>query len=212
MILVTGHKGFIATHLCKALNKNYIGIDLPTDICTMPFEQKVEGIIHLAAVSRVSTAAADPVECARTNIYGTTRLLEYARKVKAWFVFISSIEVENPCNLYAISKKAGEQICLYYRDNYKMKVAIIRLGNVYGKGDQPDRVIPTIHRKARAGEDIILNYPDMEMRPVPVTGVVKEIIKSCGDCYLRYCQGEPITLRKLTEQKVKQYKSKSRIL
>ena len=49
-------------------------------MCAIMQEQKVDGIIHLAAESHVDRSIKDPFTFARTNIMGTLSLLEAARR------------------------------------------------------------------------------------------------------------------------------------
>jgi len=54
----------------------------------------VDGVLHLAAVSRVIDAELDKVECTRVNVLGTSRVLEEASQAGCkWFIFGSSREV-----------------------------------------------------------------------------------------------------------------------
>lgn len=68
-------------------------------MCAIMQEQKVDGIIHLAAESHVDRSIKDPFTFARTNIMGTLSLLEAARRYwgKNWadkrFYHISTDEV-----------------------------------------------------------------------------------------------------------------------
>ena len=54
----------------------------------------IDGILHLAAVSRVIDAELNKGEFTRVNVNGTKRLLEAASAAKCrWFIFGSSREV-----------------------------------------------------------------------------------------------------------------------
>lgn len=127
MVLITGHRGFVGSHLCAALqarNIPVIGIDLKegTDILTADLPD-VDRVYHLAAQTNAQTgdAAAD----ARVNIVGTLRLLErYGTRV----VFASSSAVNYPVTPYAISKRAGEDYARIYG------AAVVRFCNLHGPG------------------------------------------------------------------------------
>ena len=69
-------------------------------------EEKVDGIIHLAAESHVDRSIKDPFTFAKTNVMGTLTLLEAARRY--WqprgFVMTSEDgESDGPCRFYHIS-------------------------------------------------------------------------------------------------------------
>jgi len=181
-LLITGGAGFIGSSLARKLQEDYqiTIIDNRSDLDSIneisneiDFSkidvldynslskacESVEGIIHLAAVSRVIWGFENPWQCLQTNIQGTVNVLEAARKSnkKPWVIFGSSREVygENGClpvkedapykpvNVYSVSKITAEMICEKYHHNYGLNVGIARFSNVYGGlFDILDRVIP----------------------------------------------------------------------
>ncbi len=54
-----------------------------------------------------------------------------------------------------MSKKHGEDWLNLYNHPYGEDILIFRLSNIYGTGDK-DRIIPSIIRKARKGENIVI--------------------------------------------------------
>lgn len=126
-ILVTGHRGFIGTHLTAMLKRDghdVMGIDLRENgdirFAALP---SVDAVFHLAAQTDAmnDNARAD----ADVNIMGTLRILErYRHKV----VFASSSMVNYASTPYAISKLAGEKYALFH------EATVVRLPNIYGAG------------------------------------------------------------------------------
>ena len=116
-----------------------------------------DGILHLAAVSRVIDAELNKEECTRVNVNGTKRLLEAASAAKCrWFIFGSSREVygeppslpvseENgvaPINHYGHAKVIGENMVKDYCEINEMVHSNLRFSNVYGhSGDHQTRLV-----------------------------------------------------------------------
>jgi nucleoside-diphosphate-sugar epimerase len=119
--------------------------------------EDVDGILHLAAVSRVIDAELDKAECTRVNIDGTRRLLESASAAKCrWFIFGSSREVYGeptsfpvtedcgvkPINHYGEVKVFGEKIVKKHCEINGMAHSNLRFSNVYGHpGDHQTRLV-----------------------------------------------------------------------
>lgn len=117
-----------------------------------------DGVIHLAAVSRVVWGEQDPDVCLATNVQGTRNVVRAAQQAKnrPWVLLASSREVYGqaavlpatedtplrPLNVYARSKIEAERCVLGAREG-GTRTAILRLSNVYGGVvDHEDRVIP----------------------------------------------------------------------
>ncbi|MFO7795682.1 MAG: NAD-dependent epimerase/dehydratase family protein [Promethearchaeati archaeon] len=236
-ILITGSSGFIGSHLKEFLKlKGNEVIDF--DVRENPLEdirdihqlQKklkgIGGIVHLAAVSRVKTGYENPLICASINMEGTVNVLEAARNnpENPWVIFGSSREVfgnpeelpatekthRKPINIYGISKKAGEEFCKSYSENYGLKTRVLRFSNVYtGPNDQLDRVIPKFILRAFRGENLYINGNGEEMifDFTYIDDVIKGIwgcvqdIQNRNDKYNDFIlgTGKPISLKKLAE-------------
>jgi nucleoside-diphosphate-sugar epimerase len=128
------------------------------------FVEACDGIVHLAAVSRVAWGERDPSLCLATNVEGTHNLVRAALNARRrpWLLLASSREVYgeptslpvredaelSPVNVYGASKVAAENAVVAARQS-GLVAAIVRLSNVYGAGhDHPDRVIPAFARAA----------------------------------------------------------------
>ncbi len=180
-ILVTGSEGLVGSHLTRALRQvghEVVGLDVRAreapqradvrdESCWAPRLHAVDGIIHLAAVSRVVTAQQQPDLCWQTNVDPLRRLLHLAlrRRPRPWVIFASSREVygraprlpatedspRSPCNIYGRSKLAGEHLCEEAAAE-GLIVVVVRLSNVFGAADDhADRVVPAFVRAGLAG-------------------------------------------------------------
>lgn len=127
-VLVTGHLGFVGTHLVRALNARgdlVHGLDLKDghDINGALMPRKVDRVYHLAA--QVDAQTENARLDAWTNIFGTLRVLKY---YGAKVVLASSSMVNYPDTPYAISKRAAEDYARMYG------ASVVRFCNLYGEG------------------------------------------------------------------------------
>lgn len=165
---MTGHLGLVGSHLKPVLESNgfkIIGFDLADksgDICNESAVEKAiancNGVVHLAAVSRVIWGEHDPLKCWETNALASERLLKLASECKnqPWVLVTSSREVYGeqsllpvsetattaPLNIYGKSKAYMEKCALDAR-KVGLNTAVVRLANVYGSiHDHVSRVLP----------------------------------------------------------------------
>ena len=181
-ILITGGAGFIGRsvgnrlvdlgHKVSILDVKEMPSDLPdfvtyfkSDICDSSRllqifnSNQFNGIIHLAAVSRVVVAQNNPHECLRVNVGGISTLLSCVEQTKyrPWLIFGSSREVygeptelpvsehdqKQPINIYGETKLEGEKLFSNFSAKHHTNCTIARFSNVYGNHfDILDRVIP----------------------------------------------------------------------
>ena len=181
-ILVTGSEGLIGSEVAAALERAGHGarrmdIRVPegaegrASILDAGALDRLaagcDGIIHLAAISRVVHGELDPDLCNRTNIDGTARVIEAAGRSGAWLLFSSSREVygepltlpvdeSHPLmsiNTYGATKVAGEALCRAFSRETGIETRILRIANAFGPRDI-GRVIPSWIEQARAGNDL----------------------------------------------------------
>lgn len=249
-ILITGSAGFIGSALKNFLEKKEIEI-VDYDIKNSPFEdirdyfglkskiENVDGIIHLAAVTRVKYGEENPKLCIETNIGGTANVLEAIReldvKKRPWLIFTSSREVfgelevlpatekspKNPINIYGVTKLAGEELCKIYSKNYELKVRILRFSNVYtSRNDQLDRVVPNFIIRASRDEDLVISGKGEETLDfIYISDIVEGVwacvqeIERSQEFYndFNLSTGKPTSLRELAEIIIREIKSNSKI-
>ncbi|MFX0009643.1 MAG: NAD-dependent epimerase/dehydratase family protein [Candidatus Hermodarchaeota archaeon] len=250
-ILITGSSGFIGSALKQLLKEKGAEIvsydirenplDDVRDFSALQFKIRgVEGVVHLAAVSRVKLAHDHPLECVNTNVGGIINVLESAREVFSenghpWVIFGSSREVygeptnlpvaegspRNAINVYGVSKLSGEELCKAYSDNYGLKTRVLRFSNVYtGINDHLDRVIPKFILRAFKNEDLVINGLGEEIFDFTyisdtiqgIWGCIREIE---GNSQLfddfNLSTGIPVSLRELAALIIKKTESKSKI-
>ncbi|MDD4362678.1 MAG: dTDP-glucose 4,6-dehydratase, partial [Atribacterota bacterium] len=127
-------------------------------------EQKVDGVIHLAAESHVDRTIKDPFLFAKTNVLGTLNLLQAAKEYwkddysNKLFYHVSTDEVYgalefddtlfteetsyDPHSPYSASKAASDHFVRAYHDTYGLPVVISNCSNNYGPYQFPEKLIP----------------------------------------------------------------------
>ncbi len=149
-------------------------------------EEDFDGVIHFAAESHVDRSILGPDAFVKTNVIGTSKLLEGA--LKHWkdggrpdgfrFLHISTDEVYgtlgaegfftektpyDPSSPYSASKAASDHFVKAYQRTYGLPTIITNCSNNYGPYQFPEKLIPLV----------VMNI--LEKKPVPVYGDGKNV-------------------------------------
>ncbi len=144
----------------------------------------IQGVIHFAAESHVDNSIKNPGVFIETNVNGTYTLVDVAKNywMEKPFVYhdsykdcrfhhISTDEVygtlsDDPKDLfteetpyapnspYSASKASSDMIVRSYHHTFGLNTVITNCSNNYGPKQHDEKLIPTIIRKALAGENI----------------------------------------------------------
>lgn len=149
--LVTGHRGYIGTHLYKKLQElghevkgidlvegHNINVDLKDKFHPEYYNFKPEYIFHLACIPRVAYSVERPVETMENNVLCTTNVLNFAKKVDAKRVIYSGSSSvvgngDGPTSPYGLQKLVSEMECKLYSDLYGVDTVSLRYFNVYSE-------------------------------------------------------------------------------
>jgi nucleoside-diphosphate-sugar epimerase len=154
-ILITGHKGFIGSHLFNEINAEGIDLKEGKDILDLtPFDlEGIDYIFHFAAFPKVPYSIDHPIETNRNNIDATLHLLDCAAKARVKRLIYSASSSAygnqdtlpltedmkpNPLSPYAVQKLTGEYYCKLYSEIYGLETVCLRYFNVYGEGMKVD--------------------------------------------------------------------------
>jgi UDP-glucose 4-epimerase len=157
-----------------------------------------EVIVHLAAVSGVMDSVADPAACFTTNVEGTFRLLEMARRYGiGQFVNastggailgevappISEAMAPMPLSPYGASKLATEGFCSAYFGSYGLRCLSLRFSNIYGPHSAHKKsVVAAFIRRALSGEPLIVYGDGTQQRDYLYVGDLVRGIAAGIDC------------------------------
>lgn len=145
-------------------------------------KHEISGVVHFAAESHVDNSISGPAVFIETNVKGTLSLLEAARahwldapfKAKPGnencrFLHVSTDEVYGslgdtglfredtpyaPNSPYSASKAGSDFLARAWHHTYGLNSVITNCSNNYGPHQHDEKLIPTIIRKALAGEKI----------------------------------------------------------
>ena len=150
-IAITGHAGFIGSHLAeKLVNMGHDVIGFDNNITSNHFVAGVTNmnidltsgelnftdvdiVFHLAAIARIPQSFIEPAAYYHNNINSTLNVLEACRKYNVKkVIYSSSSSIYDATNPYAHSKKIGEELCAMYHELYGIDVQCLRYFNVYG--------------------------------------------------------------------------------
>ena len=188
-ILVTGGCGFIGANFVRYVARNHPDVHVTVldkltyagnpeniaglpesrvelvvgDICDAALLERVvpghDAIVHFAAESHNDNSIADPEPFIRTNVEGTMRLLEAARKYDVRFHHISTDEVYGdlalddparfnecspyrPSSPYSASKAASDHLVRAWVRTYGLRATISNCSNNYGPYQHVEKFIP----------------------------------------------------------------------
>ena len=188
-ILVTGGCGFIGANFVRYVARNHPDAHVtvldkltyagnPENIAGLPQSQvelvvgdicdaalldrlmpKCDAVVHFAAESHNDNSIADPEPFIRTNVEGTMRLLEAARRYDVRFHHISTDEVYGdlalddparfterspyrPSSPYSASKAASDHLVRAWVRTYGLRATISNCSNNYGPYQHVEKFIP----------------------------------------------------------------------
>jgi len=239
-ILITGSSGLVGTALTSALlaeGSDVVRFDLRArgeaygDVRDRALVHdtvaRVDGVVHLAAVSRVVWGERDPELCWATNVGGLRNVLEAAAQSerRPWLVFASSREVygqpellpatENaplrPVNVYGRSKMEGEHL-VAEAQRAGLRACTIRLSNVFGStSDHADRVVPAFARAAALGAELRVDGLGHTFDFTHIDDITRGIVALIGllaaggspPAPIHFVSGRPTTLGELANLAVR---------
>jgi UDP-glucuronate 4-epimerase len=176
-ILVTGASGCLGYPLANRLAEEgwtVIGMDVVAphtrgkfevvigDVCDQDLIESlfetcdIDAVVHCGGISGQMVAPDEPYKNCQVNVFGTTHLLEAARRYKVKrFMYcssqaaygdvtterISEDTVFQPTTVYGATKAACDLLLRAYRLQHGLNATALRIGRVYGPGRRTASVI-----------------------------------------------------------------------
>ena len=170
--LVTGGAGFIGSHIVDRLVKmghevividnesaethdqfyynnqaKYFKLDISDYESTRDLYNNVDYVFHCAAESRIQPSISNPLGTIKTNVLGTSVVLQASKEASVKKVINSSTSssyglkntpplredmIEDCLTPYSVSKISAEKLCSLYTNLFELKTVTLRYFNVYG--------------------------------------------------------------------------------
>jgi len=202
-ILVTGGCGFIGSNLVRYLANKDCEVLVVDDLSTGCREnlegtsakiflqdvrepmyarnlEKIDAVVHLAAVADLIKASENPKRTWKINVNGTLNMLEFCRENRVKKLVLASSSAVEGNSLYGATKSASEALCNSYNYTFEgFNNVCLRFSNVYGKYSHNDSVIPNFLKAAKEGKPLVV-YGDGEQTRdyVHVLDICQAIYKS----------------------------------
>jgi nucleoside-diphosphate-sugar epimerase len=175
----------------------------------------VTTIFHLAAAGVVGELP-DPREVVNGNIHGTMAVLMAARRLGARVVYCGSCfeygsgerwsedALPAPSTEYGAAKSAGWLISQAFARRTGVEVVSLRPFTMYGPMEPPGRLVPSVVRRALAGERIDLTPGDQARDFIYVEDVADAFVAAAthdaavGGTF-NVCTGTAVTVRHVVE-------------
>jgi FlaA1/EpsC-like NDP-sugar epimerase len=138
----------------------------------------VDVLVHSAAMKHVPAAEANPMECVRTNIFGSHNVVQAAHRNNiAKVVALSSDKAASPANAYGASKLLLERVFLQADETGDSRFSVVRYANVFGsKGS----VVP-LFLKRRASGVLPITNPEMTRFSITMADAIDLVLFAICD-------------------------------
>ena len=259
-LLVAGGAGFLGSNLCETLLKighevtaldNYItgskkNIEHLQQYQNFSFinhdiieyrDFKVDGIFNLACPASPPMYQKDPVRTVKTNVIGSTNLLELARKSNSRILQASTSEIYgdpkvspqteeywgnvNPVGLrscYDEGKRTAETLFMDFHRQYETDIRIARIFNTYGPrmSIHDGRVVSNFIVQSLTNKDLTIYGNGEQIRSFCyvddlIDGLIKLFFKENCHRPINLGNPDPITMEDLASEVIQLTKSKSKI-
>ncbi|MBU5477597.1 NAD-dependent epimerase/dehydratase family protein [Eubacterium sp. MSJ-13] len=156
------------------------------DVCQKQSYPATDYIIHAASYGDPAAFVKDPVSVIKANLEGTMNMLEYAKENNSRILFVSTGEVygytgkaepyieeeigrldfNKSRSCYPESKRAAENMCVCYSEQYGVDVVRCRPCHTYGQTmtEKDSRVAAQFIRNAVDGENIVMKSAGNQKR------------------------------------------------
>jgi len=196
-------------------------LDLRKNLRNLVKHARESVIVHAAAYTSAEESIGRPLEYLENNVASTVNLLKATSKIAEKIIYLSSAAVYgnpkrlpideahelNPINPYGASKLSAEYWIKAYGNLHGIDYTILRLFNVYGKGQRGEYagVISKFIERARRREPLIIYGDGFQTRDfIYIEDVVKAVklaveARNLEEKIYNIGSGKPTTINQLAE-------------
>lgn len=193
-IIITGESGLLGSTLKITLGQEYNIVPFEFDITDFKadefgrYKNKIDFIIHTAAITNVKQCETDRGLCEAVNVAGTRNMVNLAKYLNSKLIYISTVSVFSgetggyreadapaPKSYYDLSKYQGEQIVGEYEKGMTVRLNLIGL---HPKGSRGKNFLEWLYDSVRANKDMTL-FDDVVINPLSswsLAEIIKKII------------------------------------
>jgi FlaA1/EpsC-like NDP-sugar epimerase len=154
-------------------------------------------VVHAAAHKHVPLGEQNPAEYVRNNCVAARAFAEACEAAGVErFVFISTDKAIEPASVMGASKRAAEIALLDLARRTKMKISIVRFGNIIGSSGS---VVPLFAEQIAAGGPVTVTHPDATRYFLRTSEAISLILQAAviGEGVHMLDMGEPIRIADL---------------
>jgi FlaA1/EpsC-like NDP-sugar epimerase len=162
-------------------------------------------VLHAAAHKHVPLGEENPREYLRNNCLATRSLARICEEAGVErFVFISTDKAINPTSVMGATKRAAEILLLDMARGARMKVTIVRFGNVIGSSGS---VIPLFMEQIAAGGPVTVTHPEVTRYFIRTSEAISLVLQAAtlsdGERVFMLDMGEPIRIADLAHDLIR---------
>ena len=184
--LVIGGSGFLGSHVADELTERGHEVTIFDNIESKYINSKQKMVVgniakfedlnsvisenqivyHFAGIAGIQDASDNPIKTVKSNILGTTYILESCKNNKIErFVFASSIYVYSDLgSFYRTSKQSCELLIENYNKIYDLNFTVLRYGALYGRRANDFNFIGNVIKQALLDKKIVREGNGEEIR------------------------------------------------
>lgn len=154
-------------------------------------------VVHAAAHKHVPLGEQNPSEYVRNNCIAARKFAEECEAAGVErFVFVSTDKAIEPASVMGASKRAAEIALLDLARRTKMKISIVRFGNIIGSSGS---VVPLFAEQIAAGGPVTVTHPDATRYFLRTSEAISLILQAAavGEGIHMLDMGEPIRIGEL---------------